>query len=199
MARSAYAALLGFVPELGAKRRLVVSPDGELHQLPFELLTQKNGERLLDSHVVSYVQSGSVLAVLRAGKTSRTPARRTLAVSSSPVGAPPVVTAITAVTRSVYDLDIAKMRPLPAADDEVRSVGSILGTEQTTVLLGDEATEAEVKRQPLQDFQVMHFAAWHSEHEVPGSVGVAVATGGPRRWCAAGARNPGASGSTPNW
>jgi CHAT domain-containing protein/tetratricopeptide (TPR) repeat protein len=159
------AALLGPVPELWTKRRLVVSPDGELHQLPFELLTQRNGERerLLDSHVVSYVQSGSVLAVLRAGKTSRTPARRTLAVSSSPVGAPPVVTAITAVTRSVYDLDIAKMRPLPAADDEVRSVGSILGAEQTTVLLGDAATEAEVKRQPLQDFQVMHFAV----HGIP--------------------------------
>lgn len=64
-------ALLAAVPELPTKRRVIVSPDGELHQLPFELLSNAEGARLLNSHVVSYVQSGSVLAVLRAGKTSR--------------------------------------------------------------------------------------------------------------------------------
>jgi CHAT domain-containing protein len=58
---------------------------------------------------------------------------------------------------------MTKMRPLPAADDEARSVASILGVEKTTVLIGEAASEAEVKRQPLRDYQVLHFAA----HGIP--------------------------------
>lgn len=154
--------LVGSVTELKTRQRLIVSPDGELHQLPFELLTGKDGRRLLDSHVVSYVASGSVLVVIRTATRTATP-RRALAVSASPPGGTGPIPSATAVTRSVYDLDAAQLRPLPSADDEARSVGSILGPVGTTVLLGETATEAELKRQPLHDFQVLHFAV----HGIP--------------------------------
>ncbi|MEP6905455.1 MAG: CHAT domain-containing tetratricopeptide repeat protein, partial [Gemmatimonadales bacterium] len=154
--------LVGSVSELKTRRRLIVSPDGELHQLPFELLTVKDGQRLLDSHVVSYVPSGSVLVVIRTGTRPVTP-RRVLAVSASPASNTGPIPSAKAVTRSVYDLDAAQLRPLPSADDEARSVGSILGPEGTTVLLGEAATEAELKRQPLHEFQVLHFAV----HGIP--------------------------------
>jgi CHAT domain-containing protein len=157
------ATLLGPVPELATKRRLIVSPDGELHQTPFELLNGTNGQRLLDSHVVSYVQSGSVLAVLRTDRARHPPTRRALAVSSSPALTTPISTTVQTASRGVYDLDITKLRPLPSADDEARSVETILGADETTVLLGDAATEAELKRQPLHDFQVLHFAV----HGIP--------------------------------
>lgn len=156
-------ALIGPVSELRTKRRVIVSPDGELHQLPFELLITAENARLLTSHVVSYVQSGSVLAVLRANKLPRAATRRTLAVSASLVGTAPLSVSAKGTARGVYDLDLTKMRALPAADDEARAVGEILGAGQTTVLLGDAATEADVKRQPLHEFQVVHFAA----HGIP--------------------------------
>ena len=48
-------ALLGDIPELRAKPRLLVSPDGPLHQIPFELLARGPSGPLLDSHIVSYL------------------------------------------------------------------------------------------------------------------------------------------------
>lgn len=157
-------ALLGSIPELRAKRRLVVSPDRELHNVPFELLDLKEGQTLLESHVVSYVPSGSVLAVLRTEKgVSELPSQSVLAVSASPSNGTAAIPPMKGVSRSVYDVDPTKLRPLPAADDEARSVGSILGSDTSTVLLGERATEAEFKRQPLALFDVVHFAV----HGVP--------------------------------
>jgi type I restriction enzyme R subunit len=59
--------------------------------------------------------------------------------------------------------DPTQLRPLPSADDEARSVESILGPAGTTVLLGDSATESQVKRLPLDEFQLLHFAV----HGIP--------------------------------
>ena len=64
-ARTVGQILLDRIPEIAARKRVVVSADGDLHQLPFELLVTESGKRLLDSHVVSYVPSGSVLVFLR--------------------------------------------------------------------------------------------------------------------------------------
>jgi CHAT domain-containing protein len=58
----------------------------------------------------------------------------------------------------LYDLDVSKLQPLPSANDEVRSVAAALGAGESTVLLGESATELDLKRQPLEDFRVVHFA-----------------------------------------
>lgn len=156
--------LVGSMPELASKRRLVVSPDAELHHVPFELLSGPGG-RLLDSHVVSYAPSGSVLAVLRSGKQRSEQSRQVLAVSASPSSGNGAAPSTKAVSRNVYDLDPTKLRPLPAADDEARSVGAILNPKNATILLGERATETELKRQPLAEFGVLHFAV----HGLPSS------------------------------
>jgi CHAT domain-containing protein len=54
------------------------------------------------------------------------------------------------------------LRPLPAASDEARAVGTLLGSN-ATVLIGAAATEPAIKRQPLQDYRVLHFAV----HGIP--------------------------------
>ena len=151
--------LIGSIPELKTHRRVVVSPDGELHQVPFELLTSADHRRLLESNVVSYAPSGSVFQILRSRGISAPNARRALAVSAAAVATSGTVPGAKATTRNVFDLDPMQLRPLPSADDEARSIGTIFGDKNTTVLLGDAATESEVKRQPLQEFQVLHFAA----------------------------------------
>lgn len=156
-AASALAAtLLAPVAELASHRRLLIGPDGGLHGVPFELLPSTDGSPLLETHVVSYIPSGSVLTVLR-GTNRAAPGRRALAVSASPAGGG-IVPSAKSVTRDMYDLDPRQLRPLPSATDEARSVGSILGIDASTVLLEDAATEDALKRQPLADFQVLHFA-----------------------------------------
>lgn len=158
-------ALLAEIPELNSHRRVIVSPDGSLHHLPFELLSSTPDKRLLETHVVSYTASGSVLAILRRRAADAGPSRAALAVSASPEGedgddategGPSPMLAD--VPRGIYDLEIADLPPLPSANDEARSVGSTLGDAASTVLLGDAATEVALKGQPLQDYRVLHFA-----------------------------------------
>ncbi len=59
----------------------------------------------------------------------------------------------------IYDLDATQLPPLPSANDEARAVATTLGAAHSTILLGDAATEQELKSQPLNDYGVLHFAA----------------------------------------
>ena len=81
--RNAGELLLDRIPELATQKRIVVSPDGDLHQLPFELLVDASGKALLQTHTVSYSPSGSVLAILRNRQAQLPPLRTVLAVSAS--------------------------------------------------------------------------------------------------------------------
>ena len=156
-------AVLGPVTELATRSRLVVSPDGDLHQVPFDLLVGSSGAPLIESHIVSYVPSGSVLTVLRQRGDRAPPARRALAVSASMADAVTLPASIGAVERGVYDLDGAELRPLPAANDEAQAVATALGASRSTVLVGEAATEQNVKQQALSEYQVVHFAT----HGIP--------------------------------
>lgn len=157
--------LLGPIKELATATRVVISPDSTLHQLPFELLEVRTGRRLLESHVVSYTPSASVLALLRERSSGAGPTRLALSVSATvegdgipePGGAP--------IARGVHDVQLRDLRPLPSATDEAKSVVSILGAEKGTVLVGEAATETALKQQPLQDYRVLHFAV----HGLPSS------------------------------
>jgi hypothetical protein len=93
--------------ELSAHRRLLISVDGSLQQVPFELLEQPSakGRRLLETHVVSYTPSASILMMLRTRAEGPETTRIALAVGASPQAA--VGTSSSAsgpVTRGVYDL-----------------------------------------------------------------------------------------------
>ena len=155
--------VLAPIVELTKFRRVVVSPDGDLHQLPFELLTGASGRRLLETHVVSYAPSGSVLTILRNRRAQSTATRAALAVSASPTGGnsagePAPAPAFGSIPRGVYDLDPTRLGPLPSANDEARAVGAALGAATSSVMLGDAASEVALKREPLHDFKVLHFA-----------------------------------------
>jgi CHAT domain-containing protein len=163
-ARRAAGLLLDGISELSSRTRVVISADAEQHQLPFELLVTVGGKRLLDSHVVSYVPSGSALVGLR--RQPRGQQRRVaLAVSASPgpdARPQPVnggQSGFGAVTRGVYDLAATQLPPLPSANDEARTVVTTLGQAQSTILLDESATEQHLKRQALSDYSVLHFAA----------------------------------------
>jgi CHAT domain-containing protein len=112
---------------------------------------------------VSYVPSGSILAILRRSP-SAAPSRLALAVGASPVETESTLTVASsatdgAITRGIYDLDVTRLAPLPSAADEARAVGTLLDVSRSTILVGPTATEQAVKRMPLQEFDVLHFAA----------------------------------------
>ncbi|WP_291981100.1 CHAT domain-containing protein [Luteitalea sp.] len=159
-ARRLGTSLLDGIPELAGKPRLLVSPDGDLYRVPFDVLRHATSRPLLDTHVVSYVPSASVLVVLR-GRTANVGDRRVLAVSASP-GAPVALGQAGArprLARNVYGTDGSKLRQLPGADDEARAVVQLLGAQGSTALIGEASTETAVKRQALQPYQVIHVAA----------------------------------------
>lgn len=152
--------LLRNLPELASRSRIIVSPDGELHALPFELLSTGSGRPLLESHVVSYIPSGSILAVLRSRRPDEGTRRAALAVAASPPGQVPQAAPSgngPSATRGIYDLDTAELPELPFAEDEARAVAATFGAG-STVLAGDAGTELEFKRQPLNEYEVLHFA-----------------------------------------
>ena len=162
-AKALSATLLSDLRELPSHRRVVISAEGILQQVPFELLElpSPNGRRLLDTHVVSYTPSAAILAMLRTRAGSRVGGRMAFAVGASPEAAVAGTSGPTAgpVTRGVYDLDATQLRALPLAAEEAESVRTALGASGSQVLVKDAATEAAVKAQPLADYRVLHLAA----------------------------------------
>ena len=147
---------MGPVQELRNKTKLIVVPDGVLHRVPLEVLIDSTGKKMLESHVVSYVPSSRVLALLRRpGKPPIDP-MPLLAASSSPEGTTQQ-SKVGPIQRGIFDLDGGELPPLPAANDEVKSVAQIFGT-RSVVVSGEQAKESNIKAQPLDRFRILHFA-----------------------------------------
>jgi CHAT domain-containing protein len=152
-----YTFLFASVPEISTKRRIIVVPDGILTRLPFEVLLAPQGKSLLESHIVTYAPSGTVLALLRQNTSNDARTMAVLAVaagSDSPAG---TATTPVKVQRGIYDLEGANLPPLPAAEEEADAVAKILGGD-SVILKGTAATEAAFKNQSLSRFRVIHFA-----------------------------------------
>ena len=161
-ARRLYAVLLGPVNAARTRSRIVVIPDGILHLLPFDALLDSLGTYLLESSVVTYAPSATVLRLLRSRQISN-PTLPFLGVgdvaydSGSTIASTVAERSNDSATRGIYDLAGAHFEPLPATRDEVRGAGEIFG-RGSVVLLGPDATEAAFKHEPLAKFRVLHLA-----------------------------------------
>jgi CHAT domain-containing protein/tetratricopeptide (TPR) repeat protein len=154
------ATLLTGLRELSSHRRLIISAEGTLQQVPFELLEHSSSRRLLETHVVSYTPSASILTMLRTRPASVQTGRGALAVAASPTPNMGTNGASGSLgTNGIYDLNAAQLRPLPLAVEEAEAVRAAFGPGATHVLLRDTATEAAVKAQPLDEYRVLHLAA----------------------------------------
>jgi CHAT domain-containing protein len=149
-----YSALVLSVPEVQQKARIVIVPDGNLHVLPFDSLRDKQGRHLGDRQIITYSPSATALYLLRT-----TPPERQATLAMLAVGGPGSAGTDKSgpQTRGLFDLSGAKMKPLPWVADEVRSVADIAG-QGSMVLIGEDATEAAFKAQPLDRFRTLHLA-----------------------------------------
>src|SRR6266849_3134702 len=138
-------------------------PDGVLHLLPFDALRVPNGNYLLQSSVVTYVPSATVLYFLRTSRKGTVPSLPFLGIGDVVYNADQRKEladsggARQSRGRGLYDLVGATFRALPGTRDEVLAASQIFGP-RSVVLLGAAATETAFKSQPLAKFGILHLA-----------------------------------------
>jgi CHAT domain-containing protein len=159
-----YAVLVKPIPETATASRFIIALDGILNLLPFEALRDAQGEYLLKSRVISYVPSGTILNTIRQ-ETQKPAPKPLLAVGDveyeNQGGAgrriAPPASIRGRIERGIADLSGIGLHDLPETRAEVEEIGKIVGSE-AVMLLGKDATETRFKKQPLDQFRILHLA-----------------------------------------
>lgn len=157
-ARALFTAIVAPLRIDGAQaRNVVVVPDGQLHTIAFEPLLEAGGWRPTS---VSLAPSATTLALLRRSGAPRSTERTVLALGGVPYGdMPEGPRAAQLAPIGFFDATPPNRLPaLPGTADEARGVATALGGH-STVLVGQAATEARLKAEPLHQYQVLHLAA----------------------------------------
>jgi CHAT domain-containing protein/tetratricopeptide (TPR) repeat protein len=147
--------------------RLIIVPDGVLYYLPFETLgIPGDGRRrpgyLIEDYEVSYAPSSSSLILLSGKTTGRRPksflgfgdpAYDSGESRSSGISQIEDETPGEAYLGQGFDFS-----PLPFSKKEVLDVAGHFPRKSRDFYLGREAQERVLKRLPLEDYQIVHFA-----------------------------------------
>jgi CHAT domain-containing protein len=165
ISKQLYDRLLKPIPALSRADRIIIAPDGILHLLPFEALEDNRGQYLLKSHTISYVSSGTILDTLRRGQRHEPAPKPLLAVGDvayeNQGGAGkrlPTPTSVRGrIERGIADLSGVALSDLPQTRGEVEEIGKIVGPN-AVILLAKDATETAFKKEPLDQFRVLHLA-----------------------------------------
>jgi CHAT domain-containing protein len=116
---------------------------------------------LLNDFAVSYSPSGGVLASLR-GRSGNPPARKSFLAFADPayVKDKPTEVSQAAEARAGFaDQESWKLGPLPESRREVEQIARLFGEDKVSLLLGDEASEQNVKvTGRFKDYRYVHFA-----------------------------------------
>lgn len=160
-----YELLLKPIPEAARRPQLLIAPDGILNLLPFEALQDENGQYIVKSQTISYVPSGTILDMLRRVEMPEPAPRPLLAVgdvayenqggAGKRVPSPKSVRG--RIERGIADLSGVSLNDLPQTRQEVEQISSIAGPG-AVVLLRNTATETAFKKEPLEDFRILHLA-----------------------------------------
>jgi CHAT domain-containing protein len=139
------------------KPRLIVSPQGELKNLPFESLIGPSGQYLVQREVVTYIPSATTLWLQRTTTSPAAPKYSLLAVGDVDYRADRQHGLMSAIRRGIESLSQSKIVDLPETRDEVLTVAQAVGGD-AKLLLGQDATESAFKTQPLGNFRIIHLA-----------------------------------------
>ncbi|MBW8874135.1 MAG: CHAT domain-containing protein [Acidobacteria bacterium] len=144
-------------PWIGRADRILISPDGPLHTLPFAALVRpgKRPEWMLEWKPIHTVLSATLYAELKRGR------RPQPAGSGSVVAfADPVFPAVPGAAAGPDDPPLrryhAGLPPLPGAREEVQALAGVYGRD-ARVYTGAEATKARVEHLPAST-RCLHFA-----------------------------------------
>src|SRR5690606_38335504 len=138
-----------------AVRRLVVVPDGPLHRLPFDALVLPDGRFVVERFAVATVPSAAVAARLWEPRTAAPPAG--LAVLADPTfasgadGGEGAAEAFRAALAAGADLPRLRGSAREARVVACYAPGALVRRRR-------DASEAWLKRAPLEDYGVLHLA-----------------------------------------
>ena len=145
-------------------KALIVIPDGILHYLPFETLRASIGHGsgyLIEKLVISYCPSSSSLFILKKQEKRNVRQRALLALGGPNYGILPASEHETTkkdVLNQLYNEQRFRFSPLPFSKREVLEIGKLFARSERTILVGEEASEEAVKKLPLVEYRLIHFA-----------------------------------------
>jgi len=160
--RRLFGSLLEPVRGLPRKTRLVIVPDGALHSLSFDSLVDGTGRYIVESYVVSYAPSGTALDLLRTNPSHPRAGAEGLVIGGVSYDREKELltrnagTRTPEATRGLSELRRSALSRISHAEDEVKAIAAAGG--KWTVLEGEAATESRLKAQPLERYQILHFA-----------------------------------------
>jgi CHAT domain-containing protein len=148
---------------------LIIVPDGILYYLPFEtLICDAEGRNpkqqyLIEQYKVSYTPSVSSLAFLVNKKIEKERPKRLLAIGnpdySLKISSPGKLNKIYGeALREIYLNNGFDFSSLPYTKKEVLQISKYFPREEVDIYLNAEAREEVIKKAPLRDYQIIHFA-----------------------------------------
>jgi CHAT domain-containing protein len=152
--------------QLQGVSKLVIVPDGPLWDFPFQALYRGQKGYLLEDYAVSYAHSLSVLREMeRKAPRNITAKKLTTRVSLSADFMPELLALGNPVLNGEKVAKVSTLRggdellgPLPHTEREVNTLGKLYGRDRSKVLIGDKATEEEVKAE-VGKYLLLHFAS----------------------------------------
>lgn len=164
-AKTLYQILIQPIFESVNAKRFIIVPDDVLNLLPFDALQNSDGRYLLQSRVISYAPSATVLDALRRRHQEQVPSRPFLGVGDVAYEnqggvvhrMSPSDTLKGSLERELADFSGVPLHDLPQTRQELQTIGKIIG-KNAEILLGTTATESAFKREPLGQFRVLHLA-----------------------------------------
>lgn len=163
---------------LEAGKRLLVSPDGLLHLIPFTLLEREKKKILLEDHVITQIPSASVLVGMRRKLASRRPAPKDFAglgdavFNLKDVGLKGSGDSIALGDRGLQEL-IGPLPRLEHSREEILNVTKLFpeGAETFTAL-GFQANRNTLLDDDLAQFRTLHLATHHLSEGHPAFTGI---------------------------
>lgn len=138
--------------QLRGKNNLVIAPDSNLWDLPFQALVDHSNRFTIENASINYAPSLTVLREMTKRRqnrfTTQTPA--TLLALGNPQ------LAGEGVKRSGSSLRNHNFDPLPEASEEVKALGRLYGASRSKIYVGNEAREDLVKAEAAQA-SILHF------------------------------------------
>ncbi len=149
-------------PLLAGKKRIIALPDGIMNTVPFDLLSAADDAyRPLISEFTVAASPSLVFIQYAEGLRASRGAANLMALADPRYGKPNAlagasVQEVQEATRGSRFLSY--FDPLPETRTEVEAISKMFGGQKVELLLGDQATESQIKRLDLSQFGFLHFA-----------------------------------------
>ncbi|WP_164929325.1 CHAT domain-containing tetratricopeptide repeat protein [Gloeobacter violaceus] len=129
---------------LGGVKHLLLSPDGQLHTLPFGVLVDEQGHYLIEKYTLSYLNAGRDLTRLQ--ERASDPREAPLVVAGPDYGRSPAALQAPSTAPSTRSGSLGQLQvgPLPGSLQEAKVLAALLPGART--LTGPKATENTLKQ-----------------------------------------------------